>query len=205
MTTGNAHTPKLLLHIGTDKAGSTAIQSHLAVNRDWLARQGVYVPESGLGANNGHAALFQSGKSADWERLAAEIDASIAAGANQVLLSWEGLNFWSRAEIEALRAQLPGLPVTVVVYVREQAEIVQSGFLQEIKRLANTCPISTFQSRTLVLRLRQQRKARYPASRDYFRLARRWEKSMNAEICVRVFDRDQLVGEDVVTDFLNAI
>ncbi len=127
------------------------------------------------------------------------------AGSTSVLLSWEGLNFYSRAQIASLQSQLPDLPIVVVVYVREQAEIVQSGFLQEIKRLANTCPITTFQSRTLILRLRQQRKARYPASRDYYQLLRRWEKGLSATMRVRVFDRALLQDGDVVADFLHAL
>ena len=62
---------RILLHIGTDKAGSTAIQQHLYQNRHWLLDRQVYVPLEGLGENNGHAQLFESESDEALERLAA--------------------------------------------------------------------------------------------------------------------------------------
>lgn len=195
--------PRLVLHIGTDKAGSTAIQSHLALNRSWLGRRHCYVPLVGLGSNNGHAQLFQQADAELWVELAEEVQTAVSEGAQQIVLSWEGLNFFNAQALATLQENLPALPLKIVIYVREQAEIVQSGFLQEIKRLANTCPITTFQSKTLILRLRQQRRARYPVTRDYYRLARRWEKAFpQPDMAVRLFSKDHLRGGDVIEDFL---
>jgi len=195
----------ITLHIGTDKAGSTAIQSHLALNRQWLSERGVYVPENFLGPNNGHAELFHDLSAAALQCIKDEIDNAAAQGFEQALLSWEGLNFYDAAQIRTLANAFQGMQAHIILYVREQAEIVQSGFLQEIKRLANTCPITMFQSPTLILKLRQQRKGRYPASRNYYQLARRWERGMGkhgVRVSVRVFDRQQLLEGDIVADFL---
>ena len=70
---------KLWLHIGTDKAGSTALQTHLASNRDWLQRQGVYLPLTGLGPDNGHAALFSAATQVPLDSLRAELAAEYEA------------------------------------------------------------------------------------------------------------------------------
>src|SRR5688572_23218702 len=36
--------PKLLLHVGSHKTGTTSIQDALAANRDWLEQNGIYYP-----------------------------------------------------------------------------------------------------------------------------------------------------------------
>lgn len=121
---------RLTLHIGTDKAGSTAIQSHLALNREWLAAHGVYVPRSFLGPNNGHAELFQNWSVEALEQLSTELEVAAAQDFAQALLSWEGLNFYPATEIKKLALAFRSFDIRVVMYLREQAEIVQSGFLR---------------------------------------------------------------------------
>lgn len=197
---------RLAFHIGTDKAGSTAIQTHLALNRDWFEARGIFIPSRFLGRDNGHASLFSDCSADKLAALCKELEQARASGCRLALLSWEGLNFYQSDQIRELAKALAGFDPLVLVYVREQAEIVQSGFLQEIKRLANSCPITTFQARTLILRLRQQRKARYPVTRNYYQLARRWEQGLgNAEVRLRIFDRDLLHKGDIVEDFLQLL
>jgi hypothetical protein len=199
---------RITLHIGTDKAGSTAIQSHLALNREWLSERGIYVPKNFLGPNNGHAELFSDLSNAALQCIRDEIDTAAAGGFEEALLSWEGLNFYDAAQIRRLSDTFQDMDAHIILYVREQAEIVQSGFLEEIKQLANTCPITMFQSPSLILRLGQQRKGRYPASRNYYQLARRWERGMGkngVRVSVRVFDRQQLLEGDIVADFLKVL
>ena len=85
--------PKIILHIGSDKCGSKAIQAALESNRRWLAERGVLYPVSGLASGSGHAFLFLGAskrKKAAWEDLRAELDATDCPC---VLLSWEGLCF----------------------------------------------------------------------------------------------------------------
>jgi len=38
----------LYIHIGSDKAGSTAIQGALVANRDWYLDHGITIPIAGL-------------------------------------------------------------------------------------------------------------------------------------------------------------
>lgn len=48
--------PRLLLHVGPHKTGSTAIQDHCSANRDWLACAGLWYPRSGTWFSQ-HAAI----------------------------------------------------------------------------------------------------------------------------------------------------
>ena len=137
---------RILLHIGTDKAGSTAIQQHLYLNREWLADRQVYLPSEGLGENNGHAALFESENPAALERLQEELLAARAARHHLAILSWEGLSLFSRSRIRQLLSYLAPADYSVLVYLREQADIVQSGYLQQVKSLTHPLSLSAFES-----------------------------------------------------------
>ena len=121
---------RIVLHIGTDKTGSTAIQQHLTLNRDWFRHKSVYIPELGFGRGNGHSALLRNLDRENLEMLRGEVDAASDAGFKVFLLSWEGMNFYSLEQIQRLRAILSGYEISVLVYLREQADIIQTGLLQ---------------------------------------------------------------------------
>ena len=44
----------LVLHIGTEKTGTTSIQEFLKKNRDKLRKKGVYIPQSPMVGNGNH-------------------------------------------------------------------------------------------------------------------------------------------------------
>ncbi|MEZ5503784.1 MAG: hypothetical protein R3E50_14405 [Halioglobus sp.] len=129
-------TVQVVLHIGTDKTGSTSIQNTLFLNRDWLADRSIYVPSTGLGEGNGHATLLSRLDTAELASLAAELETARANGMAQALLSWEGMASFrfGRSKIRRLVAALGAVEVRVLVYLREQAQIIQSGHLQQVKR-----------------------------------------------------------------------
>ncbi|SLN44325.1 putative glycosyltransferase EpsJ [Aquimixticola soesokkakensis] len=86
---GRAGRPRITLHLGQHKTGSTNIQHHLLAHRDRLLAQGILVPLSGLaqeqtfnirrGGFSGHqellAALARDGAPEVWDALAHEIRA----------------------------------------------------------------------------------------------------------------------------------
>jgi LysM repeat protein len=77
---------RVVLHIGTDKTGSTSIQNTVFLNRKWLLAHSIYVPETGLGEGNGHAGLLRQMEDGALAQLAAEL---LAANG----LSWKTLIF----------------------------------------------------------------------------------------------------------------
>ncbi len=194
---------RLLLHIGTDKTGTTAIQQHLYLNRTWLDDKGIYLPRQGLGTNNGHAALFEAENRESMAALAEELMEAERRGYRQAVLSWEGLCLYGRRRIKQLRGALPIEQLVVLVYLREQADIVQSGYLQQLKSLTHRLPLSAFESPKSPLQRLRSRRARMHPSRNYFRLLERWRRGLQpTDLVVRFFDRGLLHHGDVIDDFL---
>ncbi len=199
---------RVVLHIGTDKTGSTSIQNTVFLNRKWLLAHSIYVPETGLGEGNGHAGLLRQLEDGALAQLAAELLAAREAGYAQALLSWEGMSslWFGRKHIRRLMSALGGFQVHVLVYLREQAEVIQSGHLQRVKRNMNLIDIAAIEHpRTLRERFRALAALRNP-NRNYYRLLRPWQRCIpGATFSVRIYSRAQLHGGDVVSDFLDQL
>ena len=194
---------KLILHIGTDKTGSTAIQKHLYVNRSWLLARGVYVPLTGLGKDNGHGDLLATMDEGQMTELSGEIIAAREAGCRYAVISWEGMCFMGVKEITRLNAALAFDKPWLLVYLREQADIVQTGYLQELKTDGSRVDISDFQG--IIWKPSRLRALRYCYSpmRNYARLLRQWMTIIpKGQVIAREFQRDLLVGNNVIDDFL---
>ncbi|MDE0931797.1 MAG: hypothetical protein OSA77_13970, partial [Halioglobus sp.] len=65
--------------------------------------------------------------------LAAELQKASTQGYRVALLSWEGMARFNSSQIRRLVNGLPSFPIRVLIYLREQAEIIQSSHLQWIK------------------------------------------------------------------------
>lgn len=128
---------QIILHIGTWKTGSSAIQLFLARNAALLQRQGVFLP-SIVQRELGHTLLFRALKSdgPDREQLLAELRAIGRDNPDaRVIVSSE--HFWPLAteEIAALAAALHSVTadIRVLVYLRPQDEMWASIYAQQTK------------------------------------------------------------------------
>jgi hypothetical protein len=200
---------QVILHIGTDKTGSKSIQNTVFLNRDWLLSHSIYVPKIGFGKSNGHSELLTNLDSEQLEKLSKELRSATEAGYQKALLSWEGMctSKFGKANISRLLSALNNLKIHILVYLREQAEIIQSGHLQQVKQGREFfVEIKSIENpKTLVERTRSFIFLR-SRDRDYYRLLRRWEKTIpKATFSVRLFDRIQLKDGDVVSDFLDQL
>ena len=200
---------QVILHIGTDKTGSTSIQHTVFLNRDWLLSHSIYVPKTGLGADNGHADLLQIIDSQQLAELGQELRAACEDGYQKVLLSWEGMGSYrfGNAEISALLGVLEDYQIHILVYLREQAEIIQSGHLQRVKQANRySLQIKSIESpATKAERIFSIGFFRNP-NRNYYNVLRRWEKNRpDATFSVRIFSKNQLKDGDVVADFLDQL
>lgn len=197
---------KVILHIGTDKTGSTAIQSSLPGNREWLLAHAVYLPLVGLGADNGHSALLSELDAGQLDALKNELRQARDAGFASAVLSWEGMVRFSGSQIRTLARALAGYELTVLVYVRDQAELIQSAHLQWVRMHAGALgirsiaePSGCYQRAVAFAFLRDPR-------RNYYRTLRRWERAIpGARFSVRPFYRETLARGDVVVDFLQQL
>lgn len=160
---------RCVLHIGTEKTGTTAIQSWLQDNRAALSRQGVYTSEHiGLPNNREFVAYFQhdldewaqrhniqtqDDKAAHFagflDRLTAEIEQAKAKHSVFVITSE---HFHSRirtaAEIRAIHAYLCAQfeHIDLVCYLRAQSDLAYSLYSTAIKG-DETCPLEDFLTR----------------------------------------------------------
>lgn len=192
-----------ILHIGTDKTGSTAIQQALFQNREWFHAQSVYIPGTGLGADNGHAALLERLDSASLDQLRTELESAEQQGFTAAIISWEGMCRYKPAQIRKLCSALRAFDLRLLVYLREQADIIQSAHLQWIEMNRNAIPVASLaEPSNLYQTLRKKLFLRLPG-RDYHALLKRWLAARaDMKISVRTFEASSLVTGDVVADFL---
>lgn len=197
---------QIILHIGTDKTGSTAIQNTLSQNRPWFLSHSVYIPNTGFGRANGHALLLNKLDPAELQSLAVELKEAEQTGYRAALLSWEGMNKFKPSQIRLLHKALPSFPIRVLVYLREQAEVLQSGHLQWVKMEATARSIRALaQPNNFLERVAASLFLRHPG-RNYFKILSHWQKCIpDASFAVRVFDKNKLLQGDIVTDFLGQL
>lgn len=188
--------PTYLLHIGSAKTGTSALQRFLSLNAARLARSGVMYPRAGRDGLAHHtlAAAFNpqlvSGASTLHQaRMTAALDALRAETANYpgtVLLSSEG---FQNVDPNALRETFPPASTRVVVYLRDQLEYAISAYQQQVQ-----------------VRDVHESLAGYAAPRavDYDRFLSAWEAAYGREhLVVRAYDRTRLLHGDIVHDFMH--
>lgn len=185
------------LHIGIDKAGSSAIQAHLILNRDWFHKKGIFIPITGR-SHNGYEPLFRDLSEKKFADLNQELKAAENLGFQNVFMSWEGISYFTReGQLEPLKAMLKEHDFKIYAYLREQSEVIQTGYFQQVKTNALRLNIDDFHGNLRLLN---------PASRNYAVLLDRFEKAFSLEaLNVRVFDRDLLNGNNVVIDMLDML
>lgn len=132
--------PKIILHVGMTKAGSTSLQNYLDANRTALLERGILFPASVFTRANlrdqtrtsGHIVLLRRLKAGDLGAFAAELD-SAAGRAETLFLSAENL-FMDRPDEElAMLANLFGdRQVSVIALLREQLGWLASRYTENV-------------------------------------------------------------------------
>lgn len=200
---------RLILHIGTNKTATTAIQHALAANRDALRAHGLLYPASGIRSEAHHelawklgfvqgrpAAMDDEPFEALWERTLAEIR---AARCPDVLISSECFMIGS-GRITALAAAVRDFDVEVVVYLRRHDAWLQSVYVQAVKVTNNPPWGRGFEA--YLEHLDRQKSDHYGS---YRKLVDRWAQVFGRErIKVRPFETKQ-VGADVTLDLLRTV
>ncbi len=141
---GSSESKTIVLHIGTHKTGTTALQAMLILNQQALAGQGIIVPNTGRAIETdgspttGHHALaWELAKPQPQELLARVIDELVTASARTAVISSEDFHpLHYRIDImSALRSAFAeaGYRTVVLLYLRPQARYAESIF-QEIIR-----------------------------------------------------------------------
>jgi hypothetical protein len=190
--------PSLIVHIGGAKAGSSAIQNCLLLNRSALAEHGIVVPNSDLRFEEGPAdQIWYFEKINELENperiLADDLDALCATYGQKmqrkpfvIVLSAENICNLDPARLFMGLKQK--FKIHVVLYIRRQEDAYQAAWQQWFVKTG--VDISEWLRTT----------DGYFC--DWDLIVSRWEALSPDKMSIRIFDRDQLVGEDVTADFL---
>ncbi len=206
---------KCLIHIGTEKTGTTHLQNWLYTNREYLGSCGVYLSENFGIPNNRRLVAYCQNRLDDWTRLhgissldqkAAHFSElatlftdevkSAAESHHTFLITSE--HFHSRLrtkeEIERLFALLAPLmdEIVIVGYFREQADMARSFYSTAVKQMV-TKRFDAF--------LEDARPKNYYY--NFSAIADNWSSVFGVERCrFRIYDRDRLVNGDIRHDFV---
>lgn len=200
----------LWLHIGMPKTGTTALQGWLHAHPEFLCDHGIRYLATGRDRGTGtgrlicHNALAVA-MSRDWsglpegdaEALAAEV---AAHEGGQCILSSEMFFGRDLAPLNARYLARIGVPVRVVVYLRRFDDFIEADYKQRAKNGLPTGGAEGFVA---------ERLARIEADPDYLDFGALFERIRaqlsGAEIVPRLYLRDELAGQNVITDFLSAL
>jgi hypothetical protein len=209
-----------VLHIGTEKTGTTAIQQFLGLHMESLIEAGILPAADSFiqgSFNNLQLALASSrtlGNDLDEQRelcfedyrtevakhIAKLGESAAAKGCHSVVLSCEHLS--SRlvhpGDLLNLRSLFPSAsPITIVVYLREQAALFLSAQAEGIKQ-----GLTDLKFYDPTLKYEAYGRPYY----DYEVLLSLWEESFpGATFVVRPFDRADLHLANPVADFLHIL
>lgn len=200
---------KAILHIGTGKTGSTSIQEYMFVNRKSLLEQGIFYSEAlGLKNHRRLPAIFQNddkpenyykdrglltpkdrraAKEIWWREFQNEL--MQAGSCARCLISAEHLSQLDNEEVKALHNRLAPLfeEVRVLVYLRDPVDYAVSMYDTALK-------IGSPNMRPAAPAL--------GGPTDYARILQAWSEVFGKEhMNVRLFDRSELVGGDILQDF----
>lgn len=214
---------KAVCHIGTPKTASTFLQNTCVLNRDWLARHGVLYPDL-LAPDANHITLFYAAAryihdfardyglhtaedvAAFRDRLRQQLMQQIAtapSGTHTVLMSSENLtaNITGPGGIQDFAAFLRPYfdEIEIVIYLRRQDDAILSMYGEYMKRGFSKATFDDFATRAM------SENSTLPYI-FYRRLLTQWASVFGrSAIRVRLFDRAEMPGGDVLTDFLQTV
>lgn len=208
----------IFLHIGLPKTGTSSIQQYLRNNRAPMRRQGFVVPTTLGRLNHEHVTLhaladrdkstvrrrhgllsveavrtFREGLRAELAKEAAawSLDEAVVVSGEHMSMLHKPEEFERLKELTAVMGA--SRPVRVVVYLRRQDLYCLSGYSQRIKAGA-------------VLQWSELEKEIDRSEFDYEAMLARWSGSFGKEsIDVRVFERGQWAGGELISDFMAAL
>jgi hypothetical protein len=205
-----------ILHIGTEKTGTTLLQKWLYDNKEALSEQGIALTKSGGKPNNrklcaycqnsmdnyfkrhdiydkeGRQSFFQGFE----KEFRSEIESIEKSGNKHVIFTSE--HFHSRltevSEIEKLKNLLSSMfdDFTVICYFREQSR-VRTSLYSTFLKIGETKKIEEFQSEI-------SEDDHYYNYRDFFT---KWETVFGKNsLLPRLYEEEKLIQSDIRVDFL---
>ena len=189
---------QVVLHVGTWKTGTKALQKFFALNRQELERQGIQYPlTAGAPYMEGGNRTYQnrvatSGGADRRQRLKALADEVHASTCDTCLVSHENICNLPQSELLEFVACLSGCEFKIVLYLRRQDSYAESLYNQHVKAGA-TFP-GTF----------AEHFARYRERYDYRGMVLKLAAVFGAQsILVRPYEKQQFYGGNIFADFMH--
>ncbi len=201
---------KLIIHIGSHKTGSTSIQSALFKHREALEEKGFTLFNHNLDGRQ-----LQKGNANCWTRFkpGSNVECEIRDGLTQelralagnVIISAEHFSWiFDETELQKFHDQLKDdfTAFTVIAYVRRQDKQAVSHY-QQASKFKESPAARYYNGNFKALPVYQEHFQLYL---NYFQKLGMWGNVFgDANIIVRVFDKECLRDGDVVADFFSAI
>lgn len=199
--------PRIIVHIGSTKTGSTYLQHLLDKNRPALLREGVWVPEVGLfwqptrprkqaGHSNFFIAVLENNNALldHIERGLAFMNGKI----HTIVLSSEAFFLkQEKQDSQTMKDYFDGYPMEVIAYIRRQDEWANSQYCEFVAGGAISrvdVPIAEW--------LEDPNTRRWM---DYRIPLKAWSDTIGSEnVTVRIFDKSEFVGGNLLEDFSHA-
>jgi hypothetical protein len=123
---------KIIFHIGPHKTATTYIQKRFVENRKYLASNGIYYPEEGIGPLYGHHQIIED---LNKERFSLHLVRALEfTQYHTVIFSSENFDRLRQLQIEALKEALPeDVKVSFVYFIRRSHELLLSSWQEYIK------------------------------------------------------------------------
>jgi len=204
------HPRKLIIHIGSHKTGSTSIQSALFMHREALVESGFSLFNHNLDGRQ-----LQKGNTNCWTRFkpGSNVECEIRDGlaqelralAGNVIISAEHFSWvFDETELQRFHDQLKDDfdEFTVIAYVRRQDKQAVSHYQQGMR--FNAFAASRYYDGNF--RALPVYREHFQLYLNYFQKLSMWGNVFgDANMIVRVFDKEFLRDGDIVADFFSAI
>lgn len=124
--------PKVVIHGGMHKTGTSSVQAALAADRKGLLDAGIWYPPSGPA----ECARLINPKRGDWSEgcLRQTVDSVLRSGAHALLFSFEGVSSFSQAQFAELTAAFADCDLTYVFVFRRWDRYLPSRWMQYVRR-----------------------------------------------------------------------
>lgn len=199
---------RLVLHLGMGKTGSSTIQGFLRDNEAQLARDGFVAFGPGQIQPCPHLNLQDTGR---LEAALAELKREIAERrATGLIWSLEGFGtrqfVFRRKRLDLLRRELGADQIRLVVYLRRQDTFAASAYLQwNVVHKSYRGPVQSFDQRFPCVYGEPDGTPIEDTNLNYAAILRPWVDMFGTgNVVIRPFEREQLVGGDLLRDFIDA-
>lgn len=204
---------RAILHIGTEKTGTTALQAYLATKRDALAERGFWYSKAAgkknhlklylyasEGMGNAKTMIDRIAKDAESDsfenEFVEELEREVREHGDKtfVFSNEHCRGRLSKPQVARLHGLLSRLfdEIQIVVYIRRQDELAVSRYSTMLKAGL---------ARETVINNTGEQEYFY----DYWRFLQRWSAIFEkARMTVRIFEKGALKGDSVIADFCEA-